>query len=206
VGYGADPSHCLRTAIGGAERCIAGNHDLGAAGRVPLEMFAPWARAALAWTQDAIGPVGQANLERLEPLDPDGAVPLYHGSPRDPVWEYVTEVPQARAALEHRRVPLTLIGHTHVAFAWRLTSDGAMESVGVPPGGRLSLDGGRWLVNPGSVGQPRDGDARAAWALYDPDGGVIEFRRTPYDVAAAQNAILEAGLPSMLAHRLAEGR
>jgi diadenosine tetraphosphatase ApaH/serine/threonine PP2A family protein phosphatase len=206
VGYGADPSHCLRTAIAGADRCIAGNHDLGAAGEVPLETFAPWAQAALSWTQDAIGAVGQANLERLEPQDLEGPVPLYHASPRDPVWEYVLEISQARAALEHRRVPLTLIGHTHVPFAWRLTPDGAMEAVGVPKDGRLVLDEGRWLVNPGSVGQPRDGDARAAWAIYDDEAGVIEFRRTPYDVAAAQNAILEAGLPSLLAHRLAEGR
>jgi diadenosine tetraphosphatase ApaH/serine/threonine PP2A family protein phosphatase len=206
VGYGADPSHCLRTAIAGADRCIAGNHDLGAAGEVTLDAFAPWAQAALAWTREAIGAVGQANLERLEPQDVEGRVPLYHASPRDPVWEYVLEVAQARAALEDRRVPLTLIGHTHVPFSWRLTPDGAMEAVGVPPGGRLPLDEGRWLVNPGSVGQPRDGDARAAWALYDADAGVIEFRRTPYDVAGAQNAILEAGLPEMLANRLAEGR
>jgi predicted phosphodiesterase len=206
VGYGADPSHCLRTAIGEAERCIGGNHDLGADGRVPLGMFAPWARTALAWTRAVIGRVGKENLERLEPQDPDGAVPIYHGSPRDPVWEYVTEAGQALAALEGRRAPLTLIGHTHVPFAWCLTTDGTLESVGVPAGGRLALDEGRWLVNPGSVGQPRDDDARAAWALYDPDGGAIEFRRTPYDVAGAQNAILEAGLPSLLAHRLAEGR
>jgi diadenosine tetraphosphatase ApaH/serine/threonine PP2A family protein phosphatase len=205
VGYGADPSHCLRTAIGGADRCIAGNHDLGATGMVPLGMFSPWARAALSWTRRAIGPVGKANLERLTPQDPEGTVALFHASPRDPVWEYVLEVHQARAALEDRRVGLTLIGHTHVPFAWRLTTDGALESPGVPAGGRLALEPGRWLVNPGSVGQPRDGDARAAWALYDPDAGAIEFRRTPYDVAAAQNAILEAGLPSSLAHRLAEG-
>jgi len=173
---------------------------------VPLETFAPWAQAALSWTQEAIGAVGQANLERLEPQDVEGPVPLYHASPRDPVWEYVFEVSQARAALEHGRVPLTLIGHTHVPFAWRLTTDGAMETVGVPAGGHLVLDEGRWLVNPGSVGQPRDGDARAAWAIYDAEAGLIQFRRTPYDVAAAQNAILQAGLPSLLAHRLAEGR
>jgi diadenosine tetraphosphatase ApaH/serine/threonine PP2A family protein phosphatase len=206
VGYGADPSHCLRTAIVGAERCLAGNHDLGAAGKVSLDMFAPWARIALEWTRDAIGPVGMANLQRLAPEDPDGTVPIYHASPRDPVWEYVTEVGQARAALENRRVPLTLIGHTHVPFAWRLTTDGALEAVGVPAGGALTLDEGRWLVNPGSVGQPRDDDARAAWAIYDPEARTIAFRRTPYDVAAAQNAILEAGLPELLANRLAEGR
>jgi diadenosine tetraphosphatase ApaH/serine/threonine PP2A family protein phosphatase len=206
VGYGADPSHCLRTAIGQAERCIGGNHDLGADGRVPLGMFAPWARAALAWTRAVIGPVGRANLERLQPQDLGAPVPIYHASPRDPVWEYVTEDLQAQAALADSPAPLTLIGHTHVPFAWRLTTDGTLERVGVPADGRLALAAGRWLVNPGSVGQPRDDDARAAWALYDPDAGVLEFRRTPYDVAAAQNAILEAGLPSLLAHRLAEGR
>ena len=169
-------------------------------------MFSPWARTALIWTRDAIGRVGQANLERLAPLDTDGSVQIYHASPRDPIWEYVTQVHQARAALEDRRVALTLIGPTHVPFAWRLTTDGALESPGVPADGRLVLGEGRWLVNPGSVGQPRDDDARAAWAIYDPDAGTIEFRRTPYDVAAAQNAILEAGLPSSLANRLAEGR
>lgn len=206
VGYGADPGHCLRTAISQADRCIAGNHDLGVSGREPLDLFSPWARAALTWTHSALGPVGRANLDRLSPEDPDAAVPLFHGSPRDPVWEYVLDADQARIALEDRRVPLTLVGHTHIPAAWRLTPDGAIESPGVPPGGLLELTEGRWLVNPGSVGQPRDGDARAAWALYDADAGTIRFRRTPYDVAAAQNAILEAGLPSSLAHRLAEGR
>ena len=131
---------------------------------------------------------------------------MFHASPRDPVWEYVITIEQARDALEYQRVPLTLIGHTHMPFAWRLTSDGAMEAPGVPSDGRLALDSGRWLVNPGSVGQPRDRDARASWALYDPEERTMEFRRTPYDVAGAQNAILEAGLPSLLAHRLAEGK
>jgi diadenosine tetraphosphatase ApaH/serine/threonine PP2A family protein phosphatase len=206
VGYGADPVHCLGVVVSDAERRIAGNHDLGAVGRVPLEVFAPWAAAALLWTTHALGPVGRAKLERLEPLDEDGAVPLFHGSPRDPVWEYVVTADQARAALEDRRVPLTFIGHTHVPSAWRLTPDGALESAGVPARGLLRLTEGRWLVNPGSVGQPRDRDARAAWALYDPDAGTVAFRRTPYDVAGAQAAILEAGLPSPPAHRLAEGR
>src|SRR5690606_9995172 len=100
VGYGADPSHCLRTAISEASRCIAGNHDLAVSGRAPLTIFAPWARAALEWTREAVGPVGKANLDRLEPQDAGGPVPLFHGSPRDPVWEYVVDIDQARAALE----------------------------------------------------------------------------------------------------------
>ncbi|MGD9697074.1 MAG: metallophosphoesterase [Thermoleophilia bacterium] len=206
VGYGADPAHCLAVAIRDAERCLAGNHDLAAAGRVPLDVFSSWAYDALVWTRRALGAVGRAKLERLQPDDTGHPVQLFHASPRDPVWEYVVSVEQAREALEDRRVALTMVGHTHIPFAWRLTPDGAMESPGVPAGGRLPLAEGRWLVNPGSVGQPRDGDARAAWALYLPEEGVVEFRRTPYDVAGAQNAILEAGLPPSLARRLAEGR
>ena len=206
VGYGADPVHCLGVAMGGAERCIAGNHDLGVTGEVSTDTFAELACDALIWTREALGPVGRAKLQRLRPADPDAAVPMFHGSPRDPVWEYVITVEQARDALEDRRIALTLVGHTHVPAAWRLTPDGAMESPSVVAGGVLALTEGRWLVNPGSVGQPRDHDARAAWALYDPEAGTIHFHRTPYDVAGAQNAILEAGLPSLLAHRLAEGR
>jgi diadenosine tetraphosphatase ApaH/serine/threonine PP2A family protein phosphatase len=206
VGYGADPSYCLHTILERAERCLGGNHDLGVTGEVSLDVFADLARDAVVWTREALGPAGRATLQRLAPSDPDHEVPMFHGSPRDPVWEYVLQVEQAREALEDRRYPLTLIGHTHLPSAWRLTPDGAMEQLAPPPAGPMPLTEGRWLVNPGSVGQPRDHDARAAWALYEPEARTIEFRRTPYDVAAAQNAILEAGLPSMLAHRLAEGR
>ena len=205
VGYGAEPAHALRLATSEADRCIGGNHDLGVAGRVPVGMFSPAARAAIEWTRDVLGPHGRARLDRLDPMDLDGEVPLFHGSPRDPVWEYITEVGQARAALEDRRVFLTMVGHTHIPFSWRLTPDGAMEPRGAPIDAPVPLDDGRWLINPGSVGQPRDGDARAAWLLYDPEENTIHFRRTPYDVAAAQNAILQAGLPTGLAHRLAEG-
>ncbi len=206
VGYGADPSYCLSTILDRSERCLAGNHDLGVTGQVSLDVFAGVAGEAVVWTREKLGRAGRATLGRLAPADPDHEVPMFHGSPRDPVWEYVLSAEQARDALEDRRVALTLIGHTHLPSAWRLTPDGAMEEVVPPPKEPLALTEGRWLVNPGSVGQPRDHDARAAWALYDTEARTIEFRRTPYDVAAAQNAILEAGLPSLLAHRLAEGR
>lgn len=205
VGYGADPTYSLSRCISDASRCLAGNHDLGADGRTPLSRFSGLAGTALAWTHERLGPVGRNKLARLSPSDPDGEVPLFHASPRDPVWEYVTTVAQARDALEDRRVGLTLIGHTHVPAAWHLTEDGAMEQVPVTAGTRLELGSGRWLVNPGSVGQPRDGDARAAWAVLDTDAGTLEFRRTPYDVAAAQTAITNAGLPLALATRLSEG-
>jgi diadenosine tetraphosphatase ApaH/serine/threonine PP2A family protein phosphatase len=205
VGYGADPTHCLAVSKL-ADRCIGGNHDLGVTGEVSLDVFADLARDAIIWTREALGEVGRAKLRRLGPADPDGVVPLYHGSPRDPVWEYILTIEQAREALEHRRVPLTLVGHTHIPYAWTLTTDGAMRAVGVPDGGVLDVGEGRWLVNPGSVGQPRDRDARAAWALLDLEARTVTFRRTPYDVAGAQNAILRAGLPPLLATRLSEGK
>lgn len=206
VGYGADPGYCLATVTGRAERCLAGNHDLGVTGEASLDVFADLARDALVWTRGRLGPAGLAQLRRLRPADPDHEVPMFHASPREPVWEYVLEVEQAREALEARRVGLTLIGHTHIPSAWRLTPDGAMQAHLPAPPGTMALEPGRWLINPGSVGQPRDHDARAAWALLDREAGTVEFRRTPYDVAGAQNAILQAGLPAMLAHRLAEGR
>ena len=205
VGYGADPAHCLAVCTAGASRCLAGNHDLGASGRLALDDFADHAEVALAWTRKVLGRVGMAKLDRLEPLDGDADVPLYHASLRDPIWEYVLDAETASASLELLEAPLALNGHTHLPSAWRLDEDGRLRG-GIAAGETtLRLEGGRWLVNPGSVGQPRDGDARAAWALLDPEARTIQFRRTPYDVAGAQNAILSAGLPSLLAARLAEG-
>jgi diadenosine tetraphosphatase ApaH/serine/threonine PP2A family protein phosphatase len=206
VGYGADPVHCLARAIGEAERCIAGNHDLGVTGEVALDLFAGPARAGVVWTREHLGRLGRMKLARLRPEDGDGDVAMFHGSPRDPVWEYILGPEQALAALRASPAALTLVGHTHIPAAWALTPEGAIEGPDLPEGGLLELTGRRWLVNPGSVGQPRDHDARAAWALYEPEAGTITFRRTPYDVAGAQGAILDAGLPSLLAHRLAEGR
>ena len=206
VGYGADPSYCLSTILERTERCLAGNHDLGVTGEVSLDVFAGLASEAVVWTREALGPAARVRLQALRPADPGAEVPMFHASPRDPVWEYILTVEQARDALEDRRVALTLVGHTHIPSSWCLTPEGAMLSPGVPRDGVLRLTPGRWLVNPGSVGQPRDHDARASWVLYEPEEATIRFHRTPYDVAGAQNAILEAGLPSLLAHRLAEGR
>ncbi len=204
MGYGADPTHCVAEGQAAA-RCVAGNHDLGASGKISLDHFASWAFVALEWTREALGPVGRAKLDKLSSTDTEGDVHLVHASPRDPIWEYVVSREQARAALDDRRVPLTFFGHTHVPAVWSLGPDGTLGSMATEPGATVELSEGRWLINPGSVGQPRDGDPRAAWALYDPEGGAVTFRRTPYDVAGAQNAILGAGLPEVLATRLVNG-
>lgn len=205
VGYGADPAWCLAT-LSGADRCLAGNHDLAVAGRVEASVFTTWAREAIAWTRAAIGPAGLARLGALEPADDEGDVALFHASPLDPVWEYVLSEEQARVGLESTGAGLVLVGHTHVPAAWGLHPDGRIEGGFVGGARTVPLGGARWMVNPGSVGQPRDRDARAAWLVYEPGAGTVTFHRTPYDVAGAQNAILAAGLPPPLAARLSEGR
>jgi len=203
VGYAADPGYVLDACLTGAERCIAGNHDLVVAGHLPLAVFASWAQEAAAWTRLALGPDQCARLARLAPMDTDHAVHLFHASVLDPVWEYVVGIEEAKPSLDTASAHLTCIGHTHVPAAWHRRPDGTVERV--PADEPVTLSAGRWLVNPGSVGQPRDQDPRAAWAVLHPVDGVVEFMRTRYDVAGAQAAIRAAGLPELLAERLAEG-
>lgn len=205
VGYGADPLFCMETCMTGAARCLAGNHDLAAAGRLELDSFTPSAFLALAWTRQTLGIAGRARLAGLEPADTDGEVHLFHASPRDHIWEYVLTSTQAEDCLRMAQAHLTLVGHTHVPDAWRMTPTGRLERYRLGDG-PLSLGPGRWLVNPGSVGQPRDRDPRAAWAVFDPGAGTLELVRTAYDVAAAQQAIRAADLPDQLADRLEVGR
>jgi len=206
VGYGAHPAECLRVCVSESERCIAGNHDLAAAGRVRAEQFTPHARAAIEWTRTRLDRNSLDRLMALEPEDPDGEVAMFHASPRDPIWEYVINGDQARAAFDAHPARIMLIGHTHLAGAWRLGEDGRLDGGLVRGEETISIESGRWLINPGSVGQPRDLDPRASWAILDLEALTLRFRRTPYDVPGAQNAIQVAGLPAELGARLAEGR
>ena len=206
VGYGAHPAECLRVCVTESERCIAGNHDLAAVGRVRSEPFTAHARAAIEWTRTRLDRNSLDRLAALEPEDPDGEVALFHASPRDPIWEYVIGGEQARAAFDAHPARIIMVGHTHLAGAWRLGDDGRLDGGLVRGEETISLETGRWLINPGSVGQPRDLDPRASWAILDMDALTLRFRRTPYDVPGAQNAIQVAGLPTELGARLAEGR
>lgn len=208
VGYGAHPAECLRVCVHEAERCLAGNHDLAAAGRVKVDAFSPMARTAIEWTRTRLDRNSLDRLARLEPedVDADQQVALFHASPRDPIWEYVITGEQARAAFDANPARIIMVGHTHLAGAWRLGDDGRLDGGLVRGEETLSLEGGRWLINPGSVGQPRDLDPRASWVILDLEALTLRFRRTPYDVPGAQNAIQAAGLPAELGARLAEGR
>jgi predicted phosphodiesterase len=206
VGYGADPDRCVELARRHAAICLAGNHDLGVCGSLPLELFSRGAELAARWTQETIASETLQYLERLEPEQLEEAVGLYHASPRDPVWEYVLSSLQAELCLDVQSHSVCLIGHSHVALSFsRLGGDPATGQTRVD-GEELDLSAGEWLINPGSVGQPRDGDPRAAWLELDLDDMRATYRRTEYDIAGAAAAIRAARLPDSLAERLAFGQ
>ena len=204
VGYGPQPNECIRLVRERADVCLLGNHDLGALGRLDLDDFTRDAALAAYWTRDRHGDDERAFLESLEPAARLPQAALFHASARDPVWEYVLGEEAARASLRATIEPVVLVGHSHVALA--LVDEAGRLSGGLAPGGtQVELPAGRWLLNPGSVGQPRDGDRDAAWLLLDFEQGTGSFRRAPYDVAATQAEIRDAGLPPSLANRLASG-
>ncbi len=205
VGYGADPEACVDLI---AERChavVAGNHEWAVTGRLDLGWFNPYARAALEWTAARLPDTARAWLAAL-PLvrEVDDAV-LVHASPRAPEeWDYLMSDEDGYAALGAYATRLCFVGHSHVPVLW---SAGSWGRRWVPRFDEVTLQPGcRYLVNVGSVGQPRDRDPRAAYALWDTEQRRVTMRRVPYDVAAAQRKIRAAGLPAMLADRLARGR
>jgi predicted phosphodiesterase len=206
VGYGADPDACVALTRRYATVSLAGNHDLAVRGDIPLDEFSQGAALAARWTQKAIAPDALAYLRTLQPLKLDEAVGLYHASPRDPVWEYVLSPLQAELCFDVLQHRVACIGHSHIALAY--TRGAGMPATGEkrPDGTLLDVSEGEWLLNPGSVGQPRDGDARAAWLLLDTDAWTAAYHRTEYDVAGAAAAIRAARLPDSLAERLPHGQ
>ena len=204
VGYGPRPNECCATIAERADVCLAGNHDLAVRGTIDLEEFGGEAAVAARWTREVLAPEAQQLLDGLEPTGSAHGVALYHGSARDPVWEYVLSDEGALATLDLADSPLVLVGHSHVAL--QVVQSGDELTGGVAKGGaELELDGVRALLNPGSVGQPRDGDPRAAYLLLDLDARRAQFRRVEYDVKLTQREMRDAGLPEMLAGRLELG-
>jgi diadenosine tetraphosphatase ApaH/serine/threonine PP2A family protein phosphatase len=204
VGYGPAPNECCAKVERRADLCLVGNHDLAVLGRIELREFTGDAAAAARWTQRELAPESRAFLERLEPTAAAEGVELFHASPTDPVWDYVLSGEAALAALELTSAPLVLVGHSHVALQISLR-EAILDGGLAPAGTELDLSAGRFLLNPGSVGQPRDGDPRAAWLLLDLERRFAEFRRVPYPILQTQTEIRERGLPETLAARLAHG-
>jgi diadenosine tetraphosphatase ApaH/serine/threonine PP2A family protein phosphatase len=204
VGYGPRPNECVDLLRARADISLCGNHDLAALGTIDIADFSGDAAAAARWTQHELGSDQRAWLEGLKPLEEREGAELFHGSPRDPVWDYVLNEDVALASLLATTAPLVLVGHSHIALA--LSWDGQTIEGGLAPAGtELELGTRRWLLNPGSVGQPRDCDPRAAWLLIDIPARRAAFRRVPYSIEQTQAEIREHDLPATLAYRLALG-
>jgi diadenosine tetraphosphatase ApaH/serine/threonine PP2A family protein phosphatase len=205
VGYGADPVLCTEIVDERAAVSLGGNHDLVVAGTIDIDMFAHDARDAAEWSRTVLS---AEQIDALGSRMPGGereGVQMFHGSVRDPVWEYVVDQRTAALCLERQRRPLCLVGHSHVQLLWGY-ENGELVGGSVAAGAQLAYGDGPFIVNPGSVGQPRDNDPRAGYLLLDTAESTVTWLRAEYDIRSAQAAIRDAGLPLRLAARLAEGR
>jgi predicted phosphodiesterase len=206
VGYGAEPDACVDLARDSASVCLAGNHDLAVAGEVDIVDFSGAAGDAVRWTQKTMSSQNIGYISTLKASATREDVGLYHGSPREPVWEYVLSAPLADLCFDAQEHRVCLVGHSHVALSFdRLDGEAAAGELR-PAGTEVAIGEGRWLLNPGSVGQPRDGDPRAAWMLLDLGSNTASFNRCEYDIAGAAAAIRTAELPGSLADRLEYGQ
>jgi predicted phosphodiesterase len=203
VGYGPQPNECCRSIAAHADLCLAGNHDLVVLGSLSIEDFAGDAATAARWTQTVLETAARDFLAGLETSARRDGIELFHGSARDPVWEYVLSGEAAWWTLQATTAPLVLVGHSHVPLAIFLDDEDLGGGL-APDATVVDLASGRWLLNPGSVGQPRDGDPRAAYLLLEP-GRRASFHRVDYPIDRTQNEMRERGLPEALAARLAEG-
>jgi diadenosine tetraphosphatase ApaH/serine/threonine PP2A family protein phosphatase len=204
VGYGPKPNECVALLEGRTAICLAGNHDLVVLGKISLATFGGEAGAAAAWTREVLEAPAREFLASLSPSAVTTGAELFHGSPRDPVWDYVLTEDAARWTFAATTAPLVLVGHSHIAL--ELAGDGTEVRGGQAAAGTtLDLAAARRLLNPGSVGQPRDGDPRAAWLEVDISAGRATFRRTNYSVEQTQAEMRDLNLPEVLAARLAHG-
>ena len=210
VGYGADPGACIARLRRLPHIAVAGNHDHAVTGKLNPDRFNGAARAAAIWTSARLTGDERDYLAGLPEVARIDDFTLVHGSLRDPVMEYLISEPAALATFALLETRFCLVGHSHYPLVWTEADEQAVP-VRPDPATPLLLAGPqRRIVNPGSVGQPRDGDWRASYLLYDSargcGAGTLEYHRVAYDIAAAQRKILAAGLPETLAWRLADGR
>jgi diadenosine tetraphosphatase ApaH/serine/threonine PP2A family protein phosphatase len=217
VGYGPDPSAVLSELKRRDATMIAGNHDLAACGRIDVGEFNPVAAEAALWTRGRLSDAERDFLASLPLTRVEGDFTLVHGTLREPDWEYLLTPVQAAAQFELQQTLYSVVGHTHVPMVVQEASPANPQALPsayarlpamrrLMPGDAISLDEQRLIVNPGGLGQPRDGDPRAPYLLYDERAATITFHRVAYDIETTQQKIRDAGLPDFLATRLARGQ
>jgi len=206
VGYGPDPGACIALLRQYPRTAVAGNHDLAATGKISTADFNASAARAAAWTGAQLTSEERQYLDGLPEVAKEGEFTLVHGTLRAPVWEYLLSLEAAREQFRLMETPYSIVGHSHVPFLAEELADGRIRMEPWWDGERVELGERRLIINPGGVGQPRDGDPRAACALYDTEARTLTLHRVEYDIAATQEKMRTAGLPSWLAERLSFGQ
>ena len=206
VGYGPDPNECAeRVAALPNLQCVMGNHDAAALHRIEIDAFNPEARAALLWTQQQLSPANIAFLSQLPEMITVDQITLAHGSPRQPIWEYLLDTRTATVNFDYFDTLYCFVGHTHLPVIYYLPDDQRMAHLIVPENTTQVTLAPRAIINPGSVGQPRDRDPRAAYALLDMDDYTWEWHRVAYDITRVQERMRQAELPERHIVRLSAG-
>lgn len=203
LGYNANPVECLKIVRELNPVCVAGNHDFAAVGLTNTDYFNPYAKVAAIWSGKQLNEEQTRFIKSLQLVHREGEVTLVHASLHDPeLWGYILTQADANASFEYQETPLCFIGHSHFPCIY--------FEEGVPlvcPEGVIQLNKEiKTVVNVGSVGQPRDGNPKASFVIYDPENYTVDFQRVAYDIETTQKKVLDAGLPSFLAERLSMGR
>ncbi|MFQ5706292.1 MAG: metallophosphoesterase family protein [bacterium] len=205
VGYGPNPNECVEIVRKHAKITLAGNHDYAPLGRLDLSYFNPWARSAVEWTGEELTPASTEFLMNLPLMAQMDGFAIVHATPLNPEeWNYITTVGDAVINFPEFQGQVCFIGHSHVPLNIVMNGNGACDVEKQNP--MPLLEGKRYIINVGSVGQPRDFNSKASFGVYDSDEKVFELVRTVYDLASTQKKIRDAGLPDFLAERLARGQ
>lgn len=206
VGYGPDPHQCIELLRQQKCVCVAGNHDWAAIGKLDSSEFDPDAAAACRWTAQQLSPEDVDYLGGLLLVMEKGDFTLVHGSPREPIWEYLLSISSARENFAHFQSHYCLVGHSHVPRVFKYGEGGTCSFSPFSPDIGLVLGEWRLIINPGGVGQPRDGDPRASYAICDTKAKMVRLFRVPYDIDITQNRMVKHNLPMRLVARLSDGR
>lgn len=204
VGYGPSPNECIARLLEFPEHlCVAGNHDWAAISRISIAEFNPSAQVACRWTGEELSGDNAAYLSSLPTRIVEDKCILVHGSPREPIWEYIIYPSTAQLNFQFFDTQLCFVGHTHAPAIFREETSTQKFEISIPvPGHSIRIDDERLIINPGSVGQSRDGDPRAAYMIFDAEARIMEYQRVAYDISSTQELMIERGLPESLVSRL----
>ena len=205
VGYGPNPVQCIDLLLQHKHICVAGNHELGAIGKMAFSDFNPDAAYVCRWTAQQLGAEDIEYLESLPLVIENDDFTLVHGSPREPIGEYLISKGSAKENFSYLKTRFCLVGHSHKPLIFKQAEDGSCSFIPLSVSIGQVLGKNRMIINPGGVGQPRDGDPRASYAMYDSDSGVVRLYRVEYDISTTQVEMTKKNLPMRLIVRLENG-